>query len=196
MFIYYVYAYLREDGSPYYIGKGKGKRIIQKNKGEVCPPKDKSRVIYVERNLSDIGALAIERQLIRWYGRIDTGTGILRNKTDGGDGNSGLVFSEQSRKAISDSLRGRKQSAETIAKRTATMKSKPRIIKEKPAPKPRGGHNKGKVGIQIAWNKGLKNPATTGDNNPAKREEVRKKISDAAKEMWARRKAQAALGLT
>lgn len=95
MFIYYVYAYLRKDGTPYYIGKGKNRREFAKH--NVRLPKDRSLIVYLETNLSEIGALALERRYILWYGRKDTKTGMLRNKTDGGEGSSGAVQTQADR---------------------------------------------------------------------------------------------------
>lgn len=102
---YYVYAYLRTDGTPYYIGKGKGQRAWY-GKHNVSIPKDKSKIVIVEQDLTNTGACAIERRLIRWYGRKDVGSGILHNKTDGGEGVSGVKLTEEHKKKISDSQKG------------------------------------------------------------------------------------------
>ena len=96
---YYVYAYLRVDGSPYYIGKGKDRRAFVSQHHTAVPP-ERHRIVFLEKNLTELGALALERRYIKWYGRKNNGTGILRNLTDGGEGNAGRVLSEETKEKI------------------------------------------------------------------------------------------------
>jgi hypothetical protein len=102
---YYIYAYLREDKSPYYIGKGKNRRAYEKHFG-FYPPEDRSRIIFLNQDLDEMTAFALERFWIRIYGRKDLEEGILHNKTDGGEGASGFIMSTEQRIAISNQNKG------------------------------------------------------------------------------------------
>jgi hypothetical protein len=106
-FNHYIYAYIREDGTPYYIGKGVGRRCNAPHGKHIAVPKDKSRIVVMESNLSQIGALALERRYIEWHGRKANGTGILRNLTDGGEGISGYRHTEEYKKQSSEARKGK-----------------------------------------------------------------------------------------
>jgi len=111
---YYTYAYLREDRTPYYIGKGKGKRCYYKYGKNCKPPKDRSRIIKLKQNLTEEEAFKHEIYMIAVFGKKCDGTGILMNISDGGNappkiyGDKHHMKTEEYKKRVSEKLTGRK----------------------------------------------------------------------------------------
>jgi hypothetical protein len=96
-----VYAYCRTDGTFYYVGKGKPERpFVWRGKRGINPPKDRSRVLILHHGLLEEVAFEYEKQLILFYGRKDLGTGLLKNKTDGGEGTSGYSHTEETKSVL------------------------------------------------------------------------------------------------
>jgi hypothetical protein len=126
---FYVYAYFRTDGTPYYIGKGTGKRIDERH-SIALPPKDRRKILI--DGLTDPEAIEYEIALIYCIGRKDLGTGCLRNMTDGGDGISGYQHTEDAKRRIRESnkkdsyphLVGRFVSEDTKQKISASERGK------------------------------------------------------------------------
>jgi hypothetical protein len=119
---FYTYAYLRKDRTPYYIGKGNKNRIYVKHQKGIMIPKDKSRIIFLKQNLTEEEAFKHEKYMISVFGRKDLKTGILYNKTGGGEGHSnpssetiekrvkhlrGKLHSENTKQKISNTVKGR-----------------------------------------------------------------------------------------
>jgi hypothetical protein len=153
---FYVYAYLRKDGTPYYIGKGKNIRAWNHLRSErFRTPLNNNQIAIIESNMTELGAFAIERRMIRWYGRKDAGTGILRNGTDGGEGGSGVIRTPEMCKAISERNKGKgtgprpKGVGEAISRK---LKGKPKsdAHKQNMPTKFKEGH--------VPWNKGVSCP--------------------------------------
>ena len=121
---FYVYAYLRKSNkTPYYIGKGHDTRAWNKHHFKI--PLNNLQIIILESGLTEIGAFAIERRMIRWYGRKDNYNGILSNKTDGGEGSVGFIMSDKTKQKISKSKIGYKFSDESKLKMASAKLGKP-----------------------------------------------------------------------
>ena len=120
--IFYTYMWLRENGTPYYVGKGKRNRAYYRHDYVGNAP-SKERIL-IEPHVSEADAFESEKFLIAYYGRKDLGTGILVNHTDGGDGTSGYSYTEDQRKQRSNQLKGRKFSERTKLLMSASAKGK------------------------------------------------------------------------
>jgi len=141
MNFYYTYAYLREDGTPYYIGKGKDKRLYYKYGKNCKPPKDRSKIIKLKQNLTEEDAFKHEIYMIAVFGKKCDGTGILMNIADGGNappkmyGDASPTKRPEVRAKIGvankKSLKGRKISEDAKRKLSNTWKEK---LKNNPRP--------------------------------------------------------------
>ena len=73
----------------------------------IKPPKDKSLTLVLKKNLTEGEAFKHEIYMIAILGRKDLGTGILRNLTNGGEGTSGNIHTEEWKQAHSERMSGR-----------------------------------------------------------------------------------------
>lgn len=176
---FYTYFYLRKNKTPYYVGKGIGDRAYQKH--NVPVPKDKSRIPFIHENISEELALSLEELYIALLGRKDKGTGILRNRTDGGEGCSGFIHSDEARRKISESKKGKKrgpQSEEHRRRISESMKGK------SPSEEHRKKLSEAKKGITKSeeTRRKLSEAKKGNQNGKGKRsEETRMKMSEAKK---------------
>jgi len=94
---YHVYVDKKPCGEPFYVGKGKSKRVKHISRNElhtnICAkyPDWQRDVVF---SGTEAECFAEEIRLISLYGRRDLETGTLANMTDGGDGASGNIQSE------------------------------------------------------------------------------------------------------
>lgn len=133
---FYVYHWLRRDGTPYYVGKGKDDRAYDKERTMCSAPKDRSRIVLIAENLTEEDAFWLEIEEIAKYKRKCDG-GILFNLTTGGEGASGYKHSPDAIEKISESKKGDKNpnygglTGEHAKKISATMRGT-RIGKNNP----------------------------------------------------------------
>lgn len=83
--MFYTYLWLRYDGTPYYVGKGKLRRALNSDNHNVRRPRNPNFIVLQTWNSND-EAIEAEKLLISYFGRLDLGTGVLRNRTEGGEG--------------------------------------------------------------------------------------------------------------
>jgi len=124
---FYTYAYLREDRTPYYIGRGRKRRayeVHRNGKRRITPP-PLDRILMLKQNLSYENSVRHEIYMIHLLGRKDLGTGVLWNFTDGGDGTLNRVWTLEEREKMRQANLGKTLTPEHREKIKQTLQGKP-----------------------------------------------------------------------
>ena len=127
---FHIYILRRPDGTPFYVGKGGRFRArIARHEAQARTLK-RSRKLSIIRGIWRAGcsvqyevssfhqeereAFAEEIRLIASFGRIDTGTGILTNRTDGGDGPSGYSHTESAKQKMRSAFHAERREKNSV----------------------------------------------------------------------------------
>ena len=124
--MFYTYVWMREDWTPYYVGKGSKNRAFINQGHTVHKPSNTWRIL-VQYWESEEKAFEIEKWYICFYGRKDIGTGCLQNHTDGGENPpnmKGIPKSEEHKRKIGNKSRGRAFPASAKLKLSLERKGK------------------------------------------------------------------------
>lgn len=184
---YYIYFHINPlTNKVFYVGKGKGKRAWSKGHRSQYWKNTVNKYGYiidiVEDNLTEEIAFEREKFYIQKIGRKN-----LCNLTDGGEGQSGIIRSEETRKKISECHKGKKLSEETKSKISESKKGIVSYIKTDEQKKKISERQLGRIISDktkekisntlkgnIPWNKGKKGVQKLS-------EETRKKMSESHK---------------
>jgi len=193
---FYVYQYLRQSNqTPYYIGKGKGPRAFKKGahrRQGINEPPNPDNIVIVQDNLTEHEAWDLEIELIAKHGRKDLGTGILLNRTAGGEGHTGpspfkgkkleeIVGCPIKAKQLKEKNSARQKGKRTGKDNPFYGKTHPSKGKNFSAEELKAHHERmviRKAKCFVPWNKGKK-------ASP----ELRKILSEKRKQYWIKKKA-------
>lgn len=129
----YIYKWFRKDTTHlFYVGAGVNDRAWKLSRRNnltiniIRKIGKKGVVIKLFKMKNWKAALKEEKSLIKKYGRRDNKTGILSNMTDGGEGTTGRIMSEEQKKIVSKTNKNRiytKEQRENLSKKMRIIKA-------------------------------------------------------------------------
>lgn len=189
MNVYYVYIHETADGIPFYVGKGKGDRAYSKKQRsetwhEMCP---EDYVVHIVKDcMEEQAALDLEYFIINDFRKQFT----LANKMARGWKITTKrkpypkkgPMSAETRKKLSQARKGKPNPKLSAVKKGVPNPKLSAVKKGVPNLKLRGRvFSEETIAKMSASRKGVPNPRMLGDLNPAKRPEVRAKMSASQK---------------
>lgn len=112
---FYVYIHKKPDGTPFYVGKGHGRRAYrfsnrnQWHQNIVAKYGKENIIIEIIHCLNESQAFDLEKIYIK---QIKYDGFTLANMSDGGEGDSGRIITEAHRKKLSEAKKGKPLSLE------------------------------------------------------------------------------------